>query len=61
MSLPAQSATCNRCGRDLAPDRNVFEAQEALQIDFLAGYASAFGDSNRITGLFCVSVRSSHP
>lgn len=44
---------CYRCGRDLDPDRNVFEAQEALRIDFLTGYASVFGDCNRVAGLFC--------
>lgn len=53
MPLNRPPKACNRCRRDLAPDGDVFEAQEAIQIDFLTGYASVFGDCNRVHGLFC--------
>lgn len=53
MTRTTPPAACDRCSRDLDPERNVFEAQEALQINFLTGYASVFGDCNRIAGLFC--------
>ncbi len=53
MPLNTPPKACNRCRRDLAPDGDIFEAQEAIQISFLTGYASVFGDCNHLHGLFC--------
>lgn len=41
---------CTRCGRSFADD---YEAQEAIHISFIAGYASIFGDGNTVSGTIC--------
>ncbi|TIC78485.1 hypothetical protein [Crenobacter intestini] len=45
---------CDRCGLPLAGEgADVFEAQEALHVDFVGGYGSVFGDGDRVCGDFC--------
>lgn len=44
------SHVCNRCGRDLTADT---EKHESLEIAFVAGYDSVFGDGNKVEGDFC--------
>ena len=46
------SITCDRCGKKITKDDFV-EWQESYSIDFIGGYGSVFGDSNRVSCDLC--------
>ncbi|HRQ56395.1 MAG TPA: hypothetical protein PLN31_03185 [Azoarcus taiwanensis] len=50
--IPERVCICDRCGRAIPPQDHD-EDQERLAIDFTAGYASVFGDGNRVQADLC--------
>ena len=47
---------CDCCGNTYScsvSDVDVFEVQEFLNINFIGGYSSIFGDGARVSGNFC--------
>lgn len=44
---------CDRCKKKLDVRSDCLEAQEALHINYRAGYSSIFGDMNQVQGDFC--------
>lgn len=44
--------TCDRCKKTVE-ERDIFEYQEFYHIDFTGGYASVFGDMNRVQADLC--------
>jgi len=45
--------TCDRCGKKMADDEPLGGYSNRTQIRFRAGYASLFGDGNKIEGDLC--------
>jgi len=45
--------TCDRCGKKMADDEPLGGYNNRTQIRFRAGYASLFGDGNKIEGDLC--------
>lgn len=43
---------CDKCGR-VATSKDITEWQEYLNIDFMGGYGSVFGDENVVTCDLC--------
>lgn len=52
LPIPTRVCICDRCGRIIPPSDHD-EDQERLAIDFTGGYASVFGDGNRVRADFC--------
>lgn len=44
---------CDICGNVYDIDDNIIETQEFLNIDFVGGYGSVFGDMNRVQCDIC--------
>ena len=54
--LVKDEITCDCCGRKYScsvGDVDIFEVQEFLNINFIGGYSSTFGDGARVSGNFC--------
>ncbi len=51
--MAISTLTCDRCGKIAGVDDLDLEFQEYLKIDFEAGYASVFGDGNKVCAEFC--------
>jgi len=45
--------TCDRCGTQMSEDNPASGYGNRTQVRFRAGYASLFGDGNRVEGDFC--------
>lgn len=45
--------TCDRCGKDISQETDVFEWQERFAIRFRGGYGSVFGDGAIVEADFC--------
>lgn len=52
LPIPQRVCICDRCGR-VIPPQDHDEDQERVSIDFTAGYASVFGDGNRVQADLC--------
>lgn len=54
--LVKDEITCDCCGNTYScsvSDVDVFKVQEFLNINFIGGYSSIFGDGARVSGNFC--------
>ena len=54
--LVKDEITCDCCGNTYScsvSDVDVFEVQEFLNINFIGGYSSIFGDGAIVSGNFC--------
>ena len=54
--LVKDEITCDCCGKTYScsvSDVDIFEVQEFLNINFIGGYSSIFGDGVRVSGNFC--------
>lgn len=51
--LTPVSVTCDKCGKTYDYEDDVLETQEFLNIDFVGGYSSVFGDMVRVECDIC--------
>lgn len=51
--LRPDTIVCDVCGMQYSYTHDIFEAQEFISIDFVAGFGSVFGDGNKVNLDMC--------
>jgi hypothetical protein len=52
-TIQEEIVVCDRCHREMGPDKTDFELQERTAIRFRGGYGSVFGDGNLVEADIC--------